>query len=196
MIFCVRPETTIFIVVSAHRTDMGLGGVPETTVKIGVSGTPGERGKPAEPKKGGKTRIKTCFGVLCLKPLFLQWFQAQHTGVVLAHVPETTAKIVVSGAWGDEDEEAKEGKKIKSRQISKSLFFKEQKEEERGGKENKEEQKKKKNKRDKQKKTKKKERREKKMKKKKKNKKNKKKKKKKEDNKNERKKKKEEEEEI
>ena len=52
MIFCVRPETTIFIVVSAQHTDMGLGGVPETTVKIGVSGTLGERGKPAEPKKG------------------------------------------------------------------------------------------------------------------------------------------------
>ena len=52
MIFCVRPETTIFIVVSALHTDMSLGGVPETTVKIGVSGTPGEREKPAEPKKG------------------------------------------------------------------------------------------------------------------------------------------------
>ena len=52
MIFCVRPETTIFIVVSALHTDMSLGGVPETTVKIGVSGTSGERWKPAEPKKG------------------------------------------------------------------------------------------------------------------------------------------------
>ena len=52
LIFCARPETTIFIVVSGQHTDMGLGGVPETTVKIGVSGTPGEKEKPAEPKKG------------------------------------------------------------------------------------------------------------------------------------------------
>ena len=38
------------------------------------------------------------FSVLCLKPLFLLWFQAHtHTGVVLAHVPETTIKIMVSG---------------------------------------------------------------------------------------------------
>ena len=35
------------------------------------------------------------------------------TGVVLADVPETTAKIVVSGTSGAEDTEAKE--KIKSR---------------------------------------------------------------------------------
>ena len=34
-----------------------------------------------------------------------------HTGVFLAHVPETTGFIVVSGTCGDEDEEAKEGKK-------------------------------------------------------------------------------------
>ena len=31
-----------------------------------------------------------------------------HTGVVLAHVPETTVKIVVSGTWGDEDREAED----------------------------------------------------------------------------------------
>ena len=31
-----------------------------------------------------------------------------HTGVVLAHVAETTVKIVVSGTWGDEDKESED----------------------------------------------------------------------------------------
>ena len=71
MFFCAVPETTIFIVVSGPHTEMGLAGVPETTIKIVVSGTSGERGKPAEPKNRGKSRMRACWGVLCLKPLFL-----------------------------------------------------------------------------------------------------------------------------
>ena len=50
--FFAVPETTIFIVVPGPHTEMGLAGVPETTTKIVVSGTCGEREKPAEPKKG------------------------------------------------------------------------------------------------------------------------------------------------
>ena len=38
--------------VSGPHAEMGLGGVPETTIKIVVSGTSGEKEKPAEPKKG------------------------------------------------------------------------------------------------------------------------------------------------
>ena len=64
-------ETTIFIVVSGARTGVVLAHVPETTIKTVVSGICGLRQKSAEPKKGGKSRMKACFGVLCLKPLFL-----------------------------------------------------------------------------------------------------------------------------
>ena len=80
MLLGAGPETTIFIVVSGPHTEVVLADVPGTTVKIVVSGTSGERGKPAEAKKGGKSRMKICFGVLCLKPLFLQWFQARTLG--------------------------------------------------------------------------------------------------------------------
>ena len=52
MLLCAVPETPIFIVVSGTHTAMGLGGVPETTTKIVVSDTSGEKEKPAEPKKG------------------------------------------------------------------------------------------------------------------------------------------------
>ena len=52
MFLCAVSETTIFIVVSGPHTAMGLSGVPETTTKIVVSDTSGEKEKPAEPKKG------------------------------------------------------------------------------------------------------------------------------------------------
>ena len=80
MLFGAVPETTIFIVVSGAHTGVVLVHVPGTTTKIVVSGTWGKKEKPAEPKKGGKSRMTTCFGVLCLKPPFLQWFQAQTLG--------------------------------------------------------------------------------------------------------------------
>ena len=69
-----------FLVVSGAPTELALAHVPETTIKIVVSGTRGEKEKSAEPKKGGKSRMKACFGVLCLKPLFLQWFQVRTLG--------------------------------------------------------------------------------------------------------------------
>ena len=71
MPFCAVPETTIFIVVSGTHTGVVLVDVPGTTTKIVVLGTSTEKGKPAEPQKGGNSRMKACFGVLCLKPLFL-----------------------------------------------------------------------------------------------------------------------------
>ena len=36
-----------------------------------------------------------------------------HPGVVFAHVPETTAKIGVSGTWGDEDKQAEDKEEAK-----------------------------------------------------------------------------------
>ena len=71
MLLCAVPQTPIFIVVSGPHTAVGLGGVPETTTKIVVSDTSAETEKPAEPKKGSNSGMTTCFGVLCLKPLFL-----------------------------------------------------------------------------------------------------------------------------
>ena len=80
LLFCAVPETTIFIVVSGAHTGVILVDVLGTTIKIVVSGTSTEKEKPAEPQKGGNSRMKACFGVLCLKPLFLQWFQARTLG--------------------------------------------------------------------------------------------------------------------
>ena len=52
MLFGAVPQTTIFKVVSGAHTEVALADGPETTTKIVVSGTCGEREKPAEPKKG------------------------------------------------------------------------------------------------------------------------------------------------
>ena len=80
MLFGAVPQTTIFKVVSGAHNEGALADAPETTIRIVVSGTCGEKEKSAEPKKGGKSRMKACFGVLCLKPLFLQWFQVRTLG--------------------------------------------------------------------------------------------------------------------
>ena len=119
--FCAVPETTFFIVVSGPHTEVALADVPETTIKIVVSETWGEKEKPAEPQKRGQIKNEDMFGGAVPETTVFTVVSGAHTGVVLAHVAETTSFIGASGTWGDEDKQAKE-KTNKSRQLSISFF--------------------------------------------------------------------------
>ena len=93
---------------------MALADVPETTIKIVVSGTCGERERERETgktKKRGQTKNEDMFWGAAHETTVFIVVSGPHTGVFLAHVPETTGFIVVSGTCGDEDEKAKKGTK-------------------------------------------------------------------------------------
>ena len=91
---------------------MALADVPETTIRIVVSGTCGERERETgRTKIRGQMKNEDMFWGAAPETTVFIVVSGPHTGVLLAHVPETTGFIVISGTCGDEDEEAKEGKK-------------------------------------------------------------------------------------
>ena len=67
-------------------------------------------------QKGGQNQNQDMFWGAMPETTVFTVVSGVHTGVVLAHVPQTTIKIVVSGTWGVGDKQALVKKTATSRQ--------------------------------------------------------------------------------